>query len=402
MKNRVSFTLFSLLPFLLIVVDVKIYWVFHLLLLFVVVLERKFGTKFKSHLFLLLVIPLFWTCLFSFSDSLYFTTQALFYLTTPILLLIVGMKMSRVVNQKLVFKYIIYFGTIGALYYTGLAFFNFGLNSFADPYAIRDFSPWGSIASVMAVFLIMFSKKYGFVLIKNQKFKYCLIGVNLIAIYFSASRTYYFIFMIFAFVFLYHYNKKLTVVFIGLSVFLYSAFLVSDSDNKLINKFQTSTAEVSIGNYQVDEDINVKYRGYETAMALEAYWSGTEMNLLFGHGFEKQVDLKADVLLGDKYRRIIPIIHNGYLYILIKTGFFGLLFFGFFFLKLYRLKRYVPDFLLLNMLLAACIVSLLFSNYVVGTFFSMEMSVLWVLFGIYIGYVEIARRRNSFAKPLNK
>jgi hypothetical protein len=398
MKNRISFTLFFLLPFLLIAVDMKIYWIFHLFILFVVVLERKNGTQFKSYLFLFLLIPLFWTFLFSLRDSIYFTTQALFYLTTPILLVILGMKISRVANEQLVFRYIIYFGTIGALYYIGIAFYNFGLNSFVDPYAIRAFFPWGSIASVFSVFIILFSGKFGIILIKNKKFKYFLFGVNLIAIYFSASRTYYYIFIVFAIVFLYHYSKKLIMLFIVLSIFIYSTFLVSDSENILINKFQTSTAEVSIGNYQTDEDINTKYRGYENNMAIVAYLSGTEMNLIFGHGFEKQVDLKTDVLLGNKYRRIIPIIHNGYLYILIKMGFFGLLFYVYFFVKLYRLRRYAPNFQFINMLITACIISLLFSNYVVGTFFSMEMSILWILFGIYIGYVEMARRKKNLIK----
>lgn len=398
MKNRISFALLAFLPFLLILVNVKIFWIFHLLILIVVILEKKREKKYKSHLFLLLSIPLLWAFFLSFQDNQYFIIQALFYLTTPFLFTFLGMKISRIADQKLFFKYIIYFGTTGALYYTGISFYNFGFTSFTDPYAIREFLPWGSIASVITIFIILFSEKFGLILIRNKNFKYFLLGVNLLATYFSASRTYYVIFLVFTLIFLYNYNKKLTFIFLGFTVFFYSAFLVSDSENILIKKIQSGTSEISIGNYQTDEDINTKYRGYETNMAIETYLNGTELNLIFGHGLEKQVDLKTEVLLGDTYRRIIPVIHNGYLYILIKLGFLGLIFYFLFFVKLFKLRYRAKEFIFFNMTITASIISLLFSNFVVGTFFSMEMSILWIVFGIYIGYVGMAKRKKNLIK----
>lgn len=397
MKNRISFGLLFLLPFLLILVNVKIYWVFHLLILIVVILEKKEGRKYKSHLFLLLVIPLFWTFFFSFQDSLYFVIQALFYLTTPFLLTSLGMKLSRITDQKMVFKYIIYFGTINALYYVGFSFYFIGLSSFINPFSIRELLPWGSITSVITVFALLFSEKFGIILIRNKKIKYFLIGVNLLATYFSASRTYYVIFLVFIFIFLYKNNKKMIFFVFGLMILIFSIFLTSDSDNTLVKKIQSGTSEISIGNYQTDDEINTKYRGFETNMALETYLSGTEENLIFGHGFEKQIDLKTEVFLGNEFRSVIPVIHNGYLYILIKLGLLGLIFYFAFFVNLFKLRYKAPKFTFFNMIITGCIISILFSNYVVGTFFSMEMNILWMLFGIYIGLIEIERRKkNSF------
>lgn len=406
MGKRLAFALLVILPFLFFLVSKEIYWLCHLLILSTIIFEKnKLNTiklnKNKSHLLLLLVIPLFWAFFLSFQASFYFVTQALFYLTTPFLLTFLGMKISRIANQQLVFKYIIYSGTIGALFYVGISFYFYGFESFTNPYILREFFAWGSIASVLTVFIVSFSEKFGIVVIRNKQLKYCIVGVNLLATYFSASRTYYFIFLIFTLVFLYNYSKKLTFLFLVFSIFFTSAFLISNSDNILIKKIQSGTTEISMGNYQTDEDIVSKYRGYESNMALETYLGGTELNLIFGHGFEKQVDLKTEVLLGDTFRRVIPVIHNGYLYLLIKEGFLGLIFYFIFFVKLFKFRYHTKEFLFFNIIITCCIFSLLFSNYVVGTFFSMEMSLLWIVFGIYIGYMEMARRMKKKINSIN-
>lgn len=386
-----------LLPFLFFLVSTKIYWICHLFLLVVIILEEKAIGQNKSRLHFLLAIPLFWAFFFSFQDHLYFVTQSLFYLTTPILFTFLGIKISRVADQKMVFEYIIYSGTIGAFCYLAISFYNFGLNAFVDPYSIRNFFHWGSIASVIALIIVLYSEKFGVILIRNKAFKYFIVGVNLLALYFTASRTYYIAFLIFILVFLYNTNKKKLFFALVFGVLFGSFFLTLFSDNILLDKFKSISTEISVGNYQTDEEINTKYRGYETNMALETYMSGTELNLLFGHGFEKQVDLKTEVLLGDTYRSVIPVLHNGYIYILIKIGFLGLIFYFVFFIKLFRLKYNIKEFMFFRIITLGSIISLLFSNFVIGTFFTMEMSVIWILFGIYIGYIEMSKRKvNAF------
>jgi len=401
MGKRLSFALLLLLPFLFFLVSKEIYWLCHLLILIVIIFEKNKFNKHKSYLFLLLVIPLFWASFFSFQDDQYFVIQALFYLVTPFLLTFLGMKISRITNQQLVFKYIIYSGTIGALFYVGISFYFFGFKSFIDPYSIREFFFWGSIASVIAIFLVLYSEKYGIVLIRNKTFKYFIIGVNSLALYFTASRTYYFIFLVFLVIFLYNINKKKLFLIFGFFALFSSFFLTLFSDNLLVKRFTSSATEISVRNYQTDEEINTNYRGFETNMALETYMSGTELNLIFGHGFEKRVDLKTEVILGGFSGSEIPVLHNGYVYILLKEGFLGLIFYFIFFIKLFKLRIYVREFKFFNIIMTGSIISLLFSNFVVGTFFSMEMSLLWILFGVYIGYVEMAKKRKASKRLFN-
>ena len=105
--------------------------------------------------------------------------------------------------------------------------------------------------------------------------------------------------------------------------------------------------------------------------------------LLFGHGLEKQVDLKIFVQLGEDFRRNIPVLHNGYAYLLLRCGAFGLLSFLIFFVFVFVVAFKKNKDLFLSIILVGLVLSLLISNYVVGTFFSTEISIGWVIIGAY-------------------
>jgi hypothetical protein len=76
-------------------------------------------------------------------------------------------------------------------------------------------------------------------------------------------------------------------------------------------------------------DLNAKYRAFEALAALNTYLAGGGWNLLFGNGFGKMVDLGTLMTLGLPGKQTdfqyIPILHNGYLYLLVKTGLVGFL-----------------------------------------------------------------------------
>jgi len=102
MKNRISFALLAFLPFLFFLGDMKIFWLCHFFLLLVIILEKRKISNIKSNIPLFLIFPLLWTFLFSLEDNAFFIIKALFYLTTPVLLTFLGMKLSSMASQKLV------------------------------------------------------------------------------------------------------------------------------------------------------------------------------------------------------------------------------------------------------------------------------------------------------------
>lgn len=90
------------------------------------------------------------------------------------------------------------------------------------------------------------------------------------------------------------------------------------------------------------------YRAYESAMALDSWIEGGPEERILGRGLGHLVDLKFSVQLVDRNAsrvladrmELIPILHNGYLYLLVKTGLTGLLCFLVFYGKEWmRLRR---------------------------------------------------------------
>ncbi|WP_248724608.1 hypothetical protein [Seonamhaeicola sp. ML3] len=75
------------------------------------------------------------------------------------------------------------------------------------------------------------------------------------------------------------------------------------------------------------------WRGFEASRAIEQL---NGINFFFGNGFGALVDLGFEMdFHGDKLQ-YIPVLHNGYVYVLFKTGIFGLILYLFFFYGLYK------------------------------------------------------------------
>lgn len=111
-----------------------------------------------------------------------------------------------------------------------------------------------------------------------------------------------------------------TLVFLG-----QDSIDIRTTSGRLANSFH------ELFSYRFDDmvDINTKYRAFESMMAVRTYLEGTWFELICGHGFGKPIDLQMLVTLGNPGQenkfQFIPILHNGYLYVLVKTGILGLL-----------------------------------------------------------------------------
>ena len=158
-----------------------------------------------------------------------------------------------------------------------------------------------------------------------------------------------------------------------------------------------SLQEIRIKDYSSFEDINTNWRGFETARAIESYATGRPDEWLLGRGFGHLVDLGFYMNLShreDEATRYIPILHNGYAYLLVKTGLVGLLaylVFLWWLIKIGSREAALPsrEFISEGRLIAAlAVIVLLTTSLISGLFNLSDFVPLEILLGALLGLTD--------------
>jgi O-antigen ligase len=118
------------------------------------------------------------------------------------------------------------------------------------------------------------------------------------------------------------------------------------------------------------KDFNDNYRSYENIRTIEQL--SVQKSLIFGQGIGAQVNLKQKVYLGDMQLQYISILHNGYMTVLLKTGFVGLFIFLFTIFSFFKSNKHT-DMQLINihLLFVGTGVFLIISNWVFMGFYNL-------------------------------
>ena len=207
----------------------------------------------------------------------------------------------------------------------------------------------GYFIVVLGLACLLAGHRFGFrVYPVYMNWAYVPLGLVLIAsLYFSFSRTYWASLLIIAFT-LYGFwggARWKSITMLTVAGLLFSAFIVfwvgdeNDTGKTFSSKLTRAVQEIAITEYSEPRDINRYWRGFEAYKAVKTYLDGNLLQYVFGQGFGTQIDLESYWLLGDKELRFIPTTHNGYVYVLLKTGVIGLLLLAVFLYRIIRLGR---------------------------------------------------------------
>lgn len=398
MKNNLILVFLCAIYLLALFLNQKIIWGFYFGLFVIILISRQKLIYRPSIFIIILLLPILWTFLLSYKYSFYSNVQGLFYLSIPIIMISIGYQILKLLSLKQVMIYIVYLGTISSLIYISIILYKVGFIAVVSPYEeARLVVGSGSPASILSLVISAFSEKYGYKIFRDKLQKTLFIVINIIAIYLFASRTYWVILIIFLFIFnikLISKHKVLSFFFFGIGLYLalnYSARSNAEafSTKSLATKMLKSLSEIRFSNYSKYSDINIHFRGYEAYRAYKTYTEGTFVNILFGHGLGKQVDLKASVYLAGSYRRVIPYIHNGYFFVLLKEGIFGLI--GLLLFLYYLLKTGIKELDQNNtqkrficLLIIGSTITMALTNYVICSMFSIEMTIILITIGVLI------------------
>lgn len=118
----------------------------------------------------------------------------------------------------------------------------------------------------------------------------------------------------------------------GLFIFWVLNFADASDESPLgwmVHKFQNMPNEVFWDEKQDRtaglREINDNWRGYEAYQGIKMYYDGTLGQKIFGYGFGALVNLHMIMNLDDQEFSEIPILHNGYIMLLVKQGIFGII-----------------------------------------------------------------------------
>jgi hypothetical protein len=396
-KKVFLFLLFSILV-LYFFISTKILWILYLLFLFLFVFSRMKVIFRPLIIILILSLPLIWGLIMSYDSDLYHISQGFFYLSIPLLLILIGFQLSKVISANQFFSFIVVTGTMISLFYIIIALQRFGIKAIISPYTTTRIEIGsGSPTSILSMIVCLFSKGFDLHLFKKKSVRILSILTSLVAIYLYASRTYWIMVLIFLFIFAIRImkNDKL-IIFSGIVLMIFILLLNTvnfgrglSQSNSLLYKLFHSYNEIIPSNFKNFHDINANFRGYESYRSWQTYIEGKPLELVFGGGLGKLIDLNTKIFLVDKIWREVPVVHNGLFFILVKTGALGLIFNLFFFFLImlvgfrkYRSKNLKQQFM--AVFLICCGISLFLANVVVCGEFNFEMSLLIITIGYII------------------
>lgn len=201
---------------------------------------------------------------------------------------------------------------------------------------------------------------------------------------------------------------------IGLAVVLvalagggyYLAQAKSGPLNLFMDKVVNSSSEVKVRAYETYSDINNHWRGFEAYRAEKTYAAYSTEDKIFGGGGGAMVDLGIAMQLSSVQAfKYIPITHNGYMYLLVKTGICGLCLFALFILQLLAtswkaLRLRTPDAAFAGLaLLWTPLVIVATQGVITGIFNKGELMPVLFLTGAAAASYAQARARLSIIAP---
>lgn len=366
-----------------------------------------------ARLFLFLMVPVVLGLLVGFENDTYLIFKDFYYFTIPMLFITAGIVLACRLTIDQFLKTLIYAGVITSVMVTGISVSYMGFGALTDPYSAHyAMGIVGTPGPPVALACLLLTRKFNIRLFSPLLFN-ALTAVNVMGVYMFASRTYLIITFCFLLLLIADRIKRLWIppvillMVIAFTLIPFDALKVN-SDGTFMGKIMGSFSEVSIGQYTSEQDINMQYRGYESFMALKGYTEGDTKNWIFG-GLGKLIDLKTFVRLGeDTDFQFIPVLHNGWLYILVKTGIVGIMVYAAVFLSLIIInwRKYAdntgpPIIRLFAALAVGCIISLLLTNYIVTAFFNVEMSVLMITLGYsYLNFNSLVFKQKEREEAL--
>lgn len=264
----------------------------------------------------------------------------------PLIAITVGYLTFKSINDASSFlKTIIVVAVITAIIHL-IGVFGFSNLMKGSIHEAREFG-LDNFIEIYALYLLILSPKYDIQTFDKPFHKKIIIIILVVSIIFYFSRTMLGMIIILGFSF-YGFAKltSKSIKVIGvllLMLFLFYGYLGtiklernSKGIEALMYKIKIAPSEVF--NAKVNKDDHKKlwdhWRAYEAKRAI-SLMQDNPSSFIIGTGYGSLVNLKFKAPLGENGMRYISVLHNGYIFILYKTGILGMFFYLLFLINLY-------------------------------------------------------------------
>ena len=341
----------------------NIFFQLFILCSFIVLEKTKISTRFFNTAIPILLIFLvgFIGMLFD-RYHLFNITKDIFHFIKPILAIFIGYCFYKKINNfKLFIKTIVITGFLSALvHYFIIIFFIKNIDTVSN---IREHGT-DNFVELFALLFLVFYKRFQKERLFSSRLIHFIILIPLFiscVLYFSRTMI---VVAIMALLTIYGYTivtKKtlkisgfLLLFILGFYALLFSVNIHRNSKGIESFLYKVRNAPAEVFKTHIDRENHVDlwdhWRGYEASRAF-ALLNEKPTNYIFGCGYGSLVNLKFYAPLSNdpKGMKFISELHNGYVYILYKTGIIGLLlylyFLFLFYVKIYFDRRFTTVFI---------------------------------------------------------
>lgn len=275
----------------------------------------------------------------------------IFHFLKPILGLVIGYLFYKKINDFRTFVLtIVISGFISSIIHFLVLVFTGGFST-GSINQIREFSK-DNFLELFALFFLLFYKKFTNKNLFAFKNNYIIILISLLTsniLYFSRTMIVVSVILLLSVYGLTYITKK-SIKYIGLAIigiFIFYSYLFSvkiDRNKPGLEAFlyKVKIAPSELFKTKIDRNNHKElwdhWRGYESKRAF-ALMEDNPSSFIFGTGYGSLVNLKFKAPLTENKEgmKFISELHNGFSYILYKTGFIGLFILLYFLIKIYLL-----------------------------------------------------------------
>lgn len=377
-------------------------------LTFLLTLKQKYSYAILTYvsIFAAILFISFMPTIFIYSHSLFPIIKDFTYIVKPILGILVGYQVFRYTSEKGL-RVFVYVGVAIALLHIGLLLFAFFNYHSLDLNLIRAQGGFFSDYEIYALIVLLFHKKLNLILHKRniQLFTF-IIGFSSL-MYFARTNMIQFAILILAmkgYLFLTPKTiRVLSVLIVGMVV----SYIVIYNSNPIRNgkgldailyKIKIAPEEAFKTHINKDDwkDFNDNYRSFENIIAVKQVSSNGIGAIFFGEGLGSTLNLGQKVLTTDgSMIQQIPIAHNAYMTVFLKSGIVGVVFLILFIIVLYRQpKSKFESVRNINLLLIGTSIFLIASNWVfMGLYLKLDNKS--IIIGFLVALRETLIRENN-------